>query len=225
MYHIIRLALVIIPALLTVANAMAQVPIWVGPSPVRQGQTTELGVDPKPGDTYSWELYKDSTVNFAVDPGDVPITDAEFVNGIMTGPTVQITWYEPGVYFYKVTAVNAAGCTDNLRVGRIEILESLPTATITTKEICVGDPAVLTFELTGYAPWSFTFTDGTTTWTETNVTTDTLEVTIDPGPKATVDYWVTSITDKYGTNPEPSDPATQVVNPKPAGSRIYLSTE
>jgi hypothetical protein len=95
---------------------------------VRQGETSQLRVEQMPGDTYTWDLYRDSTVNFAVAPGDCPPTDAYFPNG-NTGATVDVTWLEPGIYFFRVLAVDAAGCTNNLEVGRMQVLEALPTAT------------------------------------------------------------------------------------------------
>ncbi|WP_163709887.1 T9SS type B sorting domain-containing protein [Mangrovibacterium lignilyticum] len=116
-YHIRKLALVIIPVLLTVAPAMAQLTAY-------QDQTTKLSIDPIPGDTYTWELYTDSTVNFATTTGSVPEDMAEFVNGISTGPSVDVIWHEPGTYFYKVTAVNAIQCTNHLKIGKIVILET-----------------------------------------------------------------------------------------------------
>ena len=82
-----------------------------------------MSVDPIPGDTYTWELYSDSTVNFATTDGNVPSTMAEFVHG-NTGPSVEVIWHEPGVYFYKVEAWNAIACTNHLKVGRIVILEA-----------------------------------------------------------------------------------------------------
>jgi gliding motility-associated-like protein len=116
-YHIGKLALVIIPVVLTVAPAMAQYVVY-------QGQTTTLSIDPQPGDTYTWALYTDSDVDFATTPGNAPAAAAEFLNGINTGPEVQVIWHEPGTYFFKVEAWNAIECTNNLKVGRIEILEA-----------------------------------------------------------------------------------------------------
>ena len=49
------------------APAMAQT--VVNQNVVYQGETTTLEVDSLTGDTYSWELYNDSTVNFATATG------------------------------------------------------------------------------------------------------------------------------------------------------------
>lgn len=213
LYNIIRLVLVIIPVLLTMAKAVAQTDVY-------QGQTTTLEIEQKPGDTYTWELYSDSTVNFAQAIGDTPVTDASFVSS-NTGPSVEVSWHQPGVYFYKVTAVNSPGCTNNLKVGRIRILEGLPTATMVIDPICMGDPAILTVELTGTAPWSITYTNGTDTETISGITESTYEITMSPGPTTSTQYWITEVTDALNTNSTPTDPVDLVVNPKPNSSKIY----
>ncbi len=114
--HISKWVLVVIPVLLATASAEAQLA-------VSQGQMVELSVKAEPGVSYSWDLYSDSTANFAVDPGDVTADVASFINGINQGPRVQVAWNVPGIYFYKVTAVDALGCTNNIKVGRISIVE------------------------------------------------------------------------------------------------------
>ena len=116
-YHIVRWVLVIIPVFLAAASAMAQLSVY-------RGQTTNLSITPKPGETYYWELYSDSTVDFAIDAGNVSASVAEFVNGIDTGPSVNVIWYQPGIYFVKVTTLNESQCTDNIQVGKVVILET-----------------------------------------------------------------------------------------------------
>jgi len=188
---------------------------------VYQGETTVVEINPQPGDTYDWQLYNDSTLNFAATPGETSASYAEIV-GSTTSPDATILWKVPGTYFYKVTAVNAPGCSDNLQIGKIKVLESLPTAKMTINPICIGEPAKISIEFTGTAPWSFTYTDGTSTWTVTGVMTNIYELIIDPGPKKTTDYQIISITDKWGTNNVPTGNETQQVNPKPNSSPIYL---
>lgn len=221
LHNIVRLALIIIPMILTVTKVTAQVPLWGGPSPIYPGDTIQLSVQQMPGDTYNWELYKDSTVNFAVDPGDVIAAEAYFADGINTGTTINIVCLEPGPYFYKVEGVDATGCTNNLRVGRLVVNEALPTAILSSAEICIDDPGVIEIEFDGTAPFTFNMTDGTNTIVETSPTNN-YTVTLDPGPRATTDYWITEIEDFYGINTDqPSDTTTLIVNPKPDTSRIY----
>lgn len=206
---------VLLLLLLALAPVMAQ-------NVVRQGETSTISVEPYPGDNYMWTLYNDSTVNFAVDPGTVVQPYADFV-GDTNSSTVTILWKEPGVYFFRVNATDITGCTNNLEVGRVRVLEALPTATVTSTTICVGETATLTVEFEGTAPWSFTYTDGTTSVTVTDILTSPYELRIDPGPKTTTEYTITSVTDKWGTNTYPTDPpkVVQQVNPKPNSSQIY----
>jgi hypothetical protein len=209
---------VLLLMLLALAPAMAQ--IAVNQSVVYVGQTIPLSVEPTPGDSYIWELYRDSTVNFAVAPADVSPSYADFIGG-SNSSTVNVRWNEPGLYFYKVNALNITGCTNNLRIGMVRVLKSLPTATLTTSPVCVGDPVIIKVELTGIPNWSFTITDGTKTWPFSGVTEKLYDAVIMPGPKAPTSYWVTVVRDKWGTNPTPTDPVPQVVNPKPNSSVIY----
>ena len=195
------------------AKAVAQTDVY-------QGQTITLEVQQKPGLTYTWELYKDSTVNFATVSGTVPETDASFVGG-NTGHRVGITWHQAGVYFYKITAVHASGCTNNLKVGRIKILEGLPAARMTANSVCSGDPATLTVELTGTGPWDITYTDGIHTKTVNGITDRTYELRISPEPTSSSQYWITEVTDARNTNSTPTPPVDLIVKPKPKSSRIY----
>src|SRR5665647_1479025 len=115
LHDIKRLVLVVLlPLLLVMAPAMAQ-------NVVYQGQTTNLAVVQVPGDTYEWELYKDGTVNFATVPGNCSDTDAK-ISGSKFGATVAVQWIETGIYFFKVTARNATGCTNNLKVGIVNVI-------------------------------------------------------------------------------------------------------
>jgi len=73
----------------------------------------------------------------------------------------------------------------------------------------------------------FTYTDGTTEWTVTEPDMSKTppevihRITVDPGPTVTTQYWITSVTDRYGTNAVPSERTTQQINPLPAPSNIY----
>ncbi|MBA4408165.1 MAG: hypothetical protein C0397_01925 [Odoribacter sp.] len=200
--------------LLALAPAMAQ-------NVVYQGETTTLTVDQMPGDSYFWEIYSDGTVNFATVPGNCPVTSAIFVGG-NTGTSVDVKWLQPGIYFFKVTAQDITGCTNNIKIGMVEVKPSIPTAVLTQPDpdwICIGDQAFLEVTLTGVAPWEFTYTDGTSFWTVKNIAGVSYQLQL--SPKATAQYWITSVKDINGTNPAPSARVLVVVNPKPESSKIY----
>ena len=113
--YILRLALVVLlPLLLALAPAMAQTVVY-------QGKTTPLSVVEVPGHTYAWEIYSDLSVDFATVPGNCPPASATFVGG-NTGVNVNVQWLKTGIYFFKVTARDAANCAMNLKVGMVKVM-------------------------------------------------------------------------------------------------------
>ena len=119
--------------LLALAPAMALTTVY-------EGVTTQLNVGALPGDTYTWEIYTDAPVDFAVVPGNCPVTSAIFEAG-NTGASVNVKWLKPGIYFYKVTARDAAFCAMNFKVGMFKVLPFDTKAAITGAQItgaCLG---------------------------------------------------------------------------------------
>jgi hypothetical protein len=210
----LRLVLVMIPVMLTMAPAMAQNFVYLG-------QTSELSVVEVEGDTYVWELYNDPDVDFATDPGNCPASEAYFVNG-NTGPTVTVMWLNEGLYFYKVTAYGPGGCM-NLKVGMMQVLTTPPGVSIDEPPpVCAGDTAVLVIHLTGTAPWSIDLYDGINTVTYENIMEDVFNVFV--SPEMTTSYTVTRVQDAYGESFIPSNTVTLIVKPLPLNSRIYQYT-
>ena len=206
--------MVILPFLTVMTSVMAQNTVYIG-------QSKSLGVTEVPGDTYVWELYNDITaINFATDPGNCPSGDAYFI-GSSTGPAVNVMWLTQGIYYYKVTA-HRDGCTMNLKIGMITVLDAMPSAVIdSTQPICAGDSVHLTVRLTGTAPWNITLTDGLNNVVYNNITSSPYTLTVPAIPTATASYWIMEVTDAYLTNTTPSSQVVQMVNPKPINSRIY----
>lgn len=211
--HILSLVSVAFLLLSTAASATAQTTI------VNAGQTTELSVVNVPGITYTWELYNDvAGLNLAEIPGNCPPTSAAFVGGVSTGATVQVTWLEPGTYFYKATATSE--CTNNLKIGIIIVQEQLPLATIDPPgDICEGDLGELVVNLTGEAPWSLVLSDGTNLTTYDNITASPFVIPVKP--KTTTSYTITEVTDVNGQTTDPSNTVTITVYPRPSISPIY----
>lgn len=209
---------VLLLLLLALAPAMAQ-------NVVYQGQTTQLGVDQNPGDTYEWELYNDSTVNFAQVNGVTSAAYADIVGGNNTA-IVNVQWKEPGEYFFKVTAKSS--CTNNLKIGKMKVLPSLPKAVlyINPEEICDGESAELKVIFSGKDPWSMklqakdkngiTVTD----FPAINVSGNPLKIPVNP--KTTTEYTVIEVTNVYGTQPDPSNSVILTVHPLPQKTGIYL---
>jgi len=220
--YILRLMMVAVMLLLAVAPAMAQT------NSVYAGQSSALSVVEIPGDTYEWELYNDVTsVNFAADAGNCPQTEALFKGGINTGPSVQVTWLVPGTYYYKVTA-RRAGCTMNLKVGKIEVQQPLSGAALSLSQptTCIGQSVNLDVNLTGTGPWNIIYRitkpDGNTQdITVNNITGNITQIPFTPTTAGTYTFKVKSVTDTFNTNTTPSNTVTLTVNAKPGSSRIY----
>jgi hypothetical protein len=214
--------LVIILAGMALAQARAQ------GDTVCAGETSVWTLEEFPGETYAWELYNDvAGINFATDPGNCPASEAFFVGGVNTGDSVEIMCLVPGTYFIKVTAINSCP-TNNLRVGRIVVEECYSYALfLEPEEVCEGDTAMFTFEITGaQGPWDVTFTDGTNSWTIVGITTSpfTFQFPDTPAIPGTYTYWITSVSNPYMTNNTPGDPVDLIVKPKPVTSPIYRYT-
>lgn len=215
--NMLRLLIFLLPVLLSREYAAAQ----TGNS-VYAGQTSLLSVQEIVGDTYIWELYTDvAGVNFATTPGNCSPADAHFV-GPNTGPAVSVMWLNPGLYFYKVTAYGPTGCM-NLKVGRMEVMQPLPTAAFIDPEpVCFGEIAVLTVTFTGTPPFSFTYNDGVNSHTVGNITDYTYDLILTPS--TTTSYWITSVTDFYNVpNNVTVGPAMLVVNPLPEIITLFIT--
>lgn len=196
-----------------------------GVDTIYAGQSQVQSVVEFPGISYYWEIYNDVTgINFATDPGNCPASQAYFVGGVNTGPSVEIMWLVPGIYFFKCTATDT--CTDNLKVGKMVVLESLSYATLLleTDTVCQGDTAIFTLTFSGGAgPWDVTITDGTNNWTYYDIQTSPFTFPFDgtPTTPGTYQYWVSSVTSGMGfVNNSPGDAVTLIVLPKAVTSPI-----
>jgi hypothetical protein len=221
-YHMIRRIPGILLVVLTVASAMAQKPIqhFV----VDQCETYEFSVVDVPGDRYTWDLYRDSTVNFAYEKGDVdPVS--YFENSMYEGSTVRVNWLEPGRYFLRVMAWDEVNCTNNLLLFLIDVVEVKPEALIEGDPTCEGEPVVLRFILTGRGPWNVTYTygDGSNVINLNGITEPEYAVPIDPLPPGVTQFWVMEVNDQCTVNSYPVPNKTDVeIYPKPTNSRIYV---
>jgi hypothetical protein len=216
---------------LTVENSSAQKPIKH--FEVDQCDTIEFSVVDWPGDRYTWDLYRDSTVNFAQVNGDVDPVAYFADNGnppkYYEGSTVQVINLDPGRYFLRVMVWDEVQCTNNLLVFLIDVLENLPVATLEGDSVCIGEPAVIKIILTGMGPWDvkYTYGDGTNIINLNGITQN--EYTIPaplPMPVGKTDFWVMEVVEDNGVcrivNSTPSEKVGVLIYPKPKNSKIYL---
>ncbi len=212
--------LAFVPLLLTMAPVMAQ-----DDDVVYTGETTVFTVEEAEGVTYTWYLYNDvEGLNLAQTEGNCPQSQAYFVGGVNTGASVEVMWLSAGTYFYKVVAED--DCSNNLKLGIIEVEESLPVAFFEDpEEICVDDPGELTVILAGEGPWDITYTveyDGETieTGTIAGIEEGPYTFPVYPDEIGIYTYTVISVTDENETNDEPSAPVFLEVLPRPVTSPI-----
>ena len=121
--------------------------------------------------------------------------------GILTGattvnPTYIPAFNETGVITFTLRAYSLPPCTDSITDQMTLRIYPLPTATIvllSKDSICGGDTIRLRIDFTGTPPWTFTYTDGTTTTTVTNLFST--PYFINTSPDSTVTYTITSLSD------------------------------
>lgn len=211
--------------LLAMAPAVAQTIVY-------QGETSTLSVNQLSGDTYSWELYDDGTVDFAKTAGITSSASyATFVGGNV-GASVQVKWLKPGTYFFKVTAFDITGCTNNLKVGIIKVKASLPTAelAISPTEICNDGVSIAQLEIkfSGPGPWNIILqkrdmiSGNTSTEVYSGIPESDNPKFLPVSPNVTTEYTVIEISNANSTNTVPSNPVTLTVHPLPEKTPIYL---
>jgi gliding motility-associated-like protein len=214
------IAKALIPLLLVLASARAETVVYVG-------TTSTLEVVQYPGDTYVWDLYNDSTVNFATTPGSVPAGSASFVGG-NTGPKVDVTWNQTGIYFFRVMARNASNCTNNLKVGRIKVVP-IPVDAVISGANLIGACEQITLnasksigQITEYK-WS-TLDPGITLTRTTGIETD---VRLSPSYSGTLPaHFRVRLQVTTNSGHADSDTITIKVDPKPiAGITSSLQPE
>ena len=215
---------VLLLLLLALAPAMAQ-------NVVSQGDIDTLAVVEVLGETYSWELYNDSTVDFAKVPGACPPALADFVGGNI-GPSVRVEWKEPGIYFFKVNAWNVSGCTNNIKIGIVKVLPSLPKAVLELNplEICEGEWAELLVTFSGPGPWNMTLlvkdlafgTSEIRNYSGIDEANNPFPISV--SPKTRTEYTVIEVSNKYAVQTNPSNSVTLTVHPLPQKTPIYLKT-
>lgn len=190
---------------------------------IEECETLELSVVDMMGDEYTWDFFKDSTANFAVnDDREDPMIyfdDGDYRDS----STVTVTGLTPGRYFLRVTAWDEQACTNNLIIFLIDVLEHFPEATVIGDSLCYDDPVVFKIVLTGYGPWDvkYTYGNGTTVINLNGITEPEITVKMPPLPVGTTDVWVQEIIDQCSSNIKPSEKGRIVIFPIPTNSKIY----
>jgi hypothetical protein len=229
-YHIMHRIPGILLVVLAVASAQAQKPVQH--IVVSRHDTIEFSVVEWPGDRYTWDIYDDPGLNFALE-NDRLDPALYFVNGDYEGASVKVTNLPPGQYYLRVMVWDDVNCTNNLTLFSLEV-EDIPEADLYGNEACFGDPTYLHVVLTGVGPWDITYTDGLERH-DVNLVGNPGEDqyipiqtnTLEPNDEVIIkEYWIDYIKDDTGAvNNEPSDTVRVIIYPIPANSEIYIKEE
>ncbi|MCD6565928.1 MAG: gliding motility-associated C-terminal domain-containing protein [Bacteroidales bacterium] len=146
------------------------------------------GVLPTGGDggyTYQWE---ESTDNVTWNPASGTDNEQNYQPEALSIPK----------FFRRVIFSGAVDCcSDTSNVVSITI-NSLPTGVLVSlvDTICKGSNVALTVNLTGALPWDFTYSDGTSSFDENNVSNSTYSFNVSPDNSSP--YTLSSVTDDNG---------------------------
>jgi len=218
--------LLVLLMVLTVASAMAQKAV-VNMGTVPMCETTQFSVVDWPGDRYTWDIYRDSTVNFAHTKGDVDPA-GYFEKGMYEGSTVTVHWLDTGRYFIRVMVWDEVSCTNNLMLFRIEVINNPPMAEISVDSTCIGEPSIVRIVLTGFGPWDLKYTyvseaNGTNeiSMNLNGQVEEEFTVSLPALPAGITEFWVDQIIDQCVENLKPTERARIVIYPKPTNKKIY----
>jgi len=161
------------------------------------------------GSTYAWTLSGGGAMSAA------------------TGNAITVNWGAvAGTYNLQIQETSSTGCAGD-PVALDVVVIPLATAAISgNSSMCYNDPnPIVTINLTGVGPWTFSYTDGTTVSTVTNHTLSSYSFSPTPTipsagtSAATTTYSLVSVSNKFcsGTT---SGSAVITVNPKPVTSAI-----
>ena len=144
-----------------------------------------------------------ATITGGTSPYDVTIDNGVgTINNYNSGDNISVS--PASSTTYSITSVtDATGCPSVGISGTPTItVNPLPTATIgATTPVCSDDGTTLTINLTGTADWIVKYSDGTSTFTESGISTS--PHTINLTPSANTTYTLTEVSDANCTDTTP----------------------
>jgi len=137
--------------------------------------------------------------DFGVDI-EIAGNDRFYLAGGFLGNNIDFT-PTPSTYF-----LNSNGNRDAFLVKYFWPPNTLPTGTVTGNTICPGQPAQFTFNaLTGTSPFTLIYSDGTNSYTQTNVQSG-VPFNLQVNPTVTTTYTVTLVQDAVRCSPQNTSP-------------------
>lgn len=146
------------------------------------------------------------------------VTIDETTGVITFGPTVAPSPDPVNGYTFTVKAESSLGSSNEVTIS-LRVIAKADAVISGGSTICANVEASLTVNLTGTAPFSFAYTDGTTTQTVTGINNKTY--TLKVKPTTTTTYTITSVSDANGKdNPVTAgtDKTTVTVLPAPVAT-------
>jgi gliding motility-associated-like protein len=119
---------------------------------------------------------------------------------------------------YSITAVSDVNCAGTSFTGSPTVtVNPKPTSILTgATTICAGASTNLSVALTGFQPWSITYTDGTTPVTISGISASPYLISVNPSTTKT--YSITAVADVNCTGTSFTGTPTVTVNPKPTST-------
>lgn len=193
------------------ANGTATVTVLPEPAAVLAGNSNLCG-------TNSTTLTVTFTGN---SPWNMTYTDGGnnyFAGGIVTSPYVFSVTPSVNPAVYSILNLGDAQCNNGQTTGTATVnIGTPPNATMSgNAAVCNGGNFALTFNLTGTAPYSVTFTDGTTPVTVPGIASTPYVHIVNPSTPTT--YTLTYATDQFCANGTVSSIVPVNINPLPTAS-------
>ncbi len=143
--------------------------------------------------SYQWQVATDTTATWS------NVTNGANYSGATTSNlTISNATTLSGKY-YRVVLTGNTGCGTTTSKAVLLLARPLPTATFTNAAaVCGLTSKTLAVTLTGSAPWTITYSNGSTTTTVNNITSSPYYFTVSPAAQTT--YTLTSVADAYCSN-------------------------
>jgi gliding motility-associated-like protein len=190
------------------------------------GSSTTVTVNPTPTSAVlsgSGPICPGGTANLFVNitSGTAPftfnITNFGPVANYISGSPIPVSPATSTSYTLSGTVTDANGCSVAGSGSFLVIVNPTPTASISSSPgtLCSGGSSTLTFTLTGTAPFNVSYSDGTTNFDLTGISSGH---TVSISPTATTTYTVTSFSDATSCVGVGGSSATVTVNPSPTSA-------
>jgi hypothetical protein len=155
-------------------------PVISGPSSICAGGTTAVYTTVASMPQYVWSVSDGGTITSGAGTREITVS-----------------WALAGEQRVLVTATNASGCTGT-DIKMVDVT-TLPTATLNEDVvICAGSSHTVSVALTGNAPWSISYTDGSFSKTVNGILESPYTFTASPEVNTTKTYTVINVSDVNG---------------------------